>query len=317
MSFDSQQNNALIQLGRWLQAENYRFTTVTPCTHARVNRRPSAQWAKSLRDVFGWSRPYLPGALPPQCLELMRRAGIEEPIAGADGEGARSGLRVSSLDDLLLYHSAFPTDAADSVFFGPDTYRFAGAIRRMLAEDSCVQRAADIGCGSGAGAILVSRLCPAAQVFALDINPSALALCRVNAALAGVDRVQAMQSDLLNGLPGSFDLIIANPPYLIDPAVRAYRHGGGARGEGLSLAIVEQALSRLAPGGRLLLYTGVAIVDGLDPFKEWLGDRLQGEALDWRYEELDPDVFGEELDQPQYEDVDRLAAVCLQVRKRS
>ena len=72
----------------------------------------------------------------------------------------------------------------------------------------------------------------------------------------------------MSALDGTFDLIVANPPYMADPARRAYRDGGGALGADLSLRIVAAALDRLAPGGRLMLYTGVAIVDGVDPFRQ-------------------------------------------------
>jgi hypothetical protein len=53
-----------------------------------------------------------------------------------------------------------------------------------------------------------------------------------------------------------------------------YRHGGGELGFELSLRIAEQGVTRLAPGGRLLLYTGSAIVDGVDAFHDALSSRL-------------------------------------------
>jgi len=51
------------------------------------------------------------------------------------------------------------------------------------------------------------------------------------------------------------------------------------------------ALARLAPGGTLLLYTGVAIVEGNDPFRQSVAERLEGSAQIWGYREIDPDVF--------------------------
>ncbi|WP_141119835.1 methyltransferase, partial [Mycobacterium avium] len=76
---------------------------------------------------------------------------------------------------LLLAHSAFPTEAADAVFFGPDTYRFASVIEESLRQRFApIRRAVDIGCGSGAGALLVARARPDAEVLAVDINPKAL-----------------------------------------------------------------------------------------------------------------------------------------------
>jgi len=65
-----------------------------------------------------------------------------------------------------------------------------------------------------------------------------------------------------------------------------------------------------------LFYTGVAIVDGMDPLLAELVPALSNAGLDWRYEEIDPDVFGEELLQPAYRDVDRIAAVGLQAHRK-
>ncbi|MEG6770622.1 methyltransferase, partial [Pseudomonas aeruginosa] len=78
-----------------------------------------------------------------------------------------------------------------------------------------------------------------AEVHGLDINPAALDLARVNAALEGVGNLTLSRSDLLSQAPGRFDLNVANPPYLQDASERAYRHGGGMLGAGRSQAIDE------------------------------------------------------------------------------
>jgi methylase of polypeptide subunit release factors len=303
---------ALLQLGRRLQADGYRFITPTPLTHQRVNQRDEGQTADCLRDVFGWSRPFQPGLLSADEQRQLQDAQI---IDAYDGH-LKSRVRWSSLDDLLFVHSSFPTDAADAVFFGPDTYRFAQVIHAHLQQNFApIHRAVDIGCGAGVGAIVIGRARREAQVLALDINPAALRLTTINAALAEVANVEARASDLLQGVDGEFDLIVANPPYMADPAGRAYRHGGGTLGAGLSLRIVEQALNRLAPGGSQLLYTGVAMVDGRDPFLDTVLPRLDEKRFGWTYRELDPDVFGEELLNPGYQRVDRIAVVALTVTR--
>lgn len=128
----------------------------------------------------------------------------------------------------LFFHSACPTVENDAVFFGPDIYRFAAAIEQLIASNRPpVQRAIDIGCGAGPGAILVAKRFPQAEVLAADINPFALKLCAANVALAGTANVLPCMSDLLKDVEGKFDLIVSNPPYLVDPSQRAYRHGGG------------------------------------------------------------------------------------------
>lgn len=304
-------DTALRQLAEAVHATGYRFTTVTPATHELVNRRPGNEQARDLRDVFGWSRPFRPDILPPGLFDLMRRA----DILVEDPRGWRSLVRLSSLDDDLFLHSAHPTAAAGSVFFGPDTYRFAAAIGAALsARRAPVLRAVDIGCGAGPGGILVARARPEAMVMMVDINDAALRLARINAALAGVAAV-ACRSDLLSDVDGVFDLIVSNPPYLLDPGRRAYRHGGGTLGEGLSLAILDAALDCLAPGGTLVLYTGVAIVDGEDIFRAAASERLAATTTAWIYHEIDPDVFGEELAGETYAAADRIAAVVLVATK--
>ncbi len=304
-------DDALFRLARAVQETGYHFTTVTPATHARVNARPENAWARDLRGVFGWSRPFHPDVLPPGLFALMQDAGAAEP----HGESWRSLVRLSTLQNLLFLHSAYPTAATDAVFFGPDTYRFARAIAAHLERRAPpVRRAVDLGCGAGPGAVLLARALPGAEILAVDINPAALRLARINAALADAP-VITCRSDLLGDVDGHFDLVVANPPYLVDPASRAYRHGGGPLGAELSLDIVRAACDRLAPGGTLLLYTGAAVVNGENPFRAAATGQLAAAGLDWTYEEVDPDVFGEELAEGAYRDADCIAAVVLTANK--
>jgi methylase of polypeptide subunit release factors len=244
----------------------------------------------------------------------MREAGI----LIEDNGRLRSDLRVSSLEGELLFHSAFPTTKADAVFFGPDTYRFARAIQAGLwGRTAPIANAVDIGCGAGPGGILIAKHAPSARVLMTDINESALRLARVNAALAGTPNAIACRSDILSGVDGTFDLIVSNPPYLNDSLGRAYRHGGGEFGADLSLKILDAALDRLAPAGTLILYTGTAVLGGRDLFRESALPRLAAGVLACTYEEVDPDVFGEELQTEAYHAADRIAAVVLNVTNRS
>jgi methylase of polypeptide subunit release factors len=141
-------------------------------------------------------------------------------------------------------------------------------------------------------------------------------MAAVNAALNGVDAssgsIEYVHGDLLDSVRGPIDLIIANPPYLADPGRRLYRDGGdiaGAIGGALSVRIVEESMRRLSPGGRLVLYTGSAIVAGEDLLYKAIAPFLTN--CRFRYTEIDPDVFGEELDAATYASVERIAAVSL------
>ena len=314
MRYDTIDDDPLLRLGAWLRDAGYTFITVTPATHARVNARPCAGEAKSLTDIFGWSRPFARALLPSATFDLLDQGGALE----RRGEMFVSGVRFSTLGGALYMHSPYPTRDADAVFFGPDTYRFAALIERTLADARVGGQGSivDVGCGAGAGGIVAARALHAAaeRLVLADINPKALRFARINAALADMRDARLHEGDLYAGIEGLIDVIVANPPYLVDAEARLYRHGGGALGTGLSARIVEEGIPRLAPDGILILYTGSPIVDGIDTFRHAIEPALQTAGVRWEYAELDPDVFGEELDAPAYDAVDRIAVIALVIR---
>ncbi|MBB5049148.1 SAM-dependent methyltransferase [Rhodopseudomonas rhenobacensis] len=293
-----------------LSRHGYAFTTITPSSHQRVLRRSDI--ARDLRDVFGWNKPFEASLLPGALFDALHAAGL----LAAEGLLWKSRVRVSSLQGDLFLHSGFPTVDADSVFFGPDTYRFARVVRDHLqSRGGPIERAVDIGAGSGVGGIVLARNADCRDVVLVDINDRALDYARTNVGFAGLNNIATRKSNLLDDVDGTFDLIIANPPYLNDALGRTYRHGGGEFGGSLSLAIARCAISRLAPGGSLLLYTGAAIVQGADPLRDAIAEVLAPSDLAWSYDELDPDVFGEELETDAYSKADRIAAVVLTAQR--
>ena len=299
---------ALLALVEAVRATGYAFTTVTPATHETVNRRPGNAEARDLRDVLGWSRPFRLDLLPREIVGLMRDSGAAMP----DGALWRPTIRLSSLDGELFLHSAFPPLAADAVFFGPDTVRFVRAVTGHLGQRPAPpRRVVDLGCGSGAAGIVVAKRAPASEVTLVDINEAALRAAALNARAAGIASVVTRASDMLSGVEGEFDLIVSNPPFMIDAAGRAYRDGGGEHGSGLPLAVVEAATRRLAPGGTLVLFSGTVIVAGRDAFRQ-AAERLCAQAgLACTYDEVDPDAYGEELAGPAYAAADRIALAVL------
>lgn len=299
----------LIQLLSLLRSRDYRFTAVTPATHQRIVSREDRKQARDLRDVFGWNLPFAADLLPTEMLNTLEAA---DALDEADGL-LKSRLRAASLDAHLFLHSGFPSTAEDAVFFGPDTYRFA----RFLAAERAAMRGAtrlvDIGAGTGAGGIVAAQLLPGLDVTLSDVNPAALRLAAANAAHAGVEAGRVLGSGL-DAVEGPVDLIIANPPYVMDEDDRTYRNGGGMLGAKLSLDWALEGARRLQPGGAMLLYTGVAILDGRDLLREALAEQLQPLGCTLRYDEIDPDVFGEELEKTPYREVERIAAVGAVIR---
>jgi methylase of polypeptide subunit release factors len=296
----NERDGALADLLRRLKALDYDFVTVTPATHARILARPDKKRARTLRDIFGWNLPFAPETLPAGLFILLEQAGAIEAAEG----GHRSRVRVSRVGAHLFLHSAYPTDAKDAVFLGPDTSRFVRFITAELARRPPVARLVDMGAGSGAGAICAAALLPHARLTLVDTNKEALRLARINAEAAGV-AAETVAAASVEAVEGGFDLLIANPPYLMDEGSRSYRDGGAMNGAALAL---EWALAG-ARRGDVLLYAGAAIVDGKDALRAALEAALPALGRTLRYEELDPDVFGEELSASFYRGVERIAAI--------
>lgn len=306
----SEQDEALGRVLGFLSKAGYRFVMSTPATHRLVSGRSERARPGDLRDVFGWTRTFGPDDLSDLLLEDLRTADVVAEVPG----GLKLTVRVSTLDDRLHLHSA-PGARRDAVFLGPDSYRFVRLIDAALDAAGPVSRAVDIGCGAGAGALAVAARRPGAEVWGTDINPKALRFLRINAAHAGTP-VHPVEGEGLASVEGSFDLIVANPPYVAGSGGRIYRDGGDLHGAELALQWVGESLPRLAGGGRMVLYTGAPIVDGRDVVQNGLAERL-GDGFDISYEELDPDVFGGMLRREAYRDVERIAAIGAVIQRRA
>ena len=122
-------------------------------------------------------------------------------------------------------------------------------------------RVADVGTGSGSIAVALALAAPGAEIWAGDVSAEAVFLARANAHLFGVgDRVHVVRGDLLEPLPGEFDLILANLPYLPRGEARPELAGEPERavyadGDGLGLyrRLLAEAEQRLSPDGSLAI----------------------------------------------------------------
>jgi release factor glutamine methyltransferase len=148
----------------------------------------------------------------------------------------------------------------------PETEQFVELVQSRI--ENRESRIADVGTGSGVIALSLAKKIPEAQIFAVDISEDALALARKNAIRLNLsDSVQFLKSDLLEDVDGTFDLIVANLPYIAaqdrdtlsrevmhDPEVALF---AGAHGDELMRELIEQAPARLGPGGMLALEIGL------------------------------------------------------------
>jgi release factor glutamine methyltransferase len=135
------------------------------------------------------------------------------------------------------------------------------AIRRRVG--GAPARVVDVGTGSGAIAIAVAVACACTEVWATDISQSAVALACANVHRHGLsERIHVRRGDLLASVPGRFDVIVANLPYLAatsaadHPALSAEPFDAVfAAGDGRAhyRRLVAAARSRLTDDGLLLL----------------------------------------------------------------
>jgi release factor glutamine methyltransferase len=130
--------------------------------------------------------------------------------------------------------------------------------------------------GTGSGCLLLTLLCelPAATGVGTDINQSALEVARANARRLGLaDRAQWLEADALDGIAGSFNMLIANPPYIrsgeiaaLEPEVRRFDPiaalDGGA--DGLeSYRRIAAGIPTVIPDGWVVLEVGYDQADAV------------------------------------------------------
>ncbi len=151
----------------------------------------------------------------------------------------------------------------------PETEELVDLALALFSAESAV-RVLDLGTGSGALALSLAAERPQWQVTAVDVSSAALALARENAQACGLtERVQFLESNWFSQVSGTFDLIVANPPYLTEaevasaePEVQQFdpRNALVSAEDGVAdlRKILTATPAYLAPQGWLLCETGIA-----------------------------------------------------------
>lgn len=151
-----------------------------------------------------------------------------------------------------------------------------------------VGTAVDIGTGCGVQALHMST--HADSVVATDISERALQLAATTAALSGV-RWDLREGSFLDPVAGSeFDLVVANPPFVVSPGGSAIRYrDSGLPGDGVSAMLAREIPGVLAPGGVGQLLANW-IIPADRPWEERVADWFDGTGCDawvWQREMLD------------------------------
>ena len=272
-------------------------------------------------------------------LDELVSAQLKARLAGAglllpDAEVVHGAARLVPHDELLIAsdHAGAAEAHADHV---PGVHRPSVALAHLTVRGEG-ERALDLCTGNGIQAILLAA--HAERVIATDVNERALAYAKFNAALNGVDNVETRLGSFFEPVEGEqFDLVVANPPYVVSPESAYLFRDSGMPGDAVSEHVARATPTALAPGA----FASVLIAWALDPDdpaerpRSWLNgsgcdtfllhtstdDPIETAAV-WNRDLLDrPDAYADALDRwlAYYRElgIEQLGYACLVLRKRS
>ena len=140
-----------------------------------------------------------------------------------------------------------------------------GSIDPWLGEHT--RTVLDLCTGNGSLAVLAAMVWPEVTVDAADISPDALAVARINVDRHALQsRIELIESDGLKAVPGRYDLILCNPPYVnarsmatlpaeyqAEPLLAL---AGGTDGMDFVRTLLEDAAAHMNPEAVLVLEIG-------------------------------------------------------------
>lgn len=140
-----------------------------------------------------------------------------------------------------------------------------GDIDHWLGEHT--QHVLDLCTGNGSLAVLAAMTYPDVTVVGADVSADALAVARINVDKhAMAQRIHLLQSDGLRSVPGVFDLILCNPPYVCEASLQSLPDefraepslalAGGADGMDFVRQLFQDAPDHMSPLSVLVLEIG-------------------------------------------------------------
>jgi release factor glutamine methyltransferase len=187
--------------------------------------------------------------------ELVRRRGRREPVQHIFGFTEFHGLRLKSDRRALIPRPETELLVETVIARGPKS----------------PNHILDLGTGGGAIALALAKAYPLSRVTAIDASAEALSLAAENAESTGLGgQVTFVESDWFERLPegGTFDLIVANPPYLsaeetaaAPPEVREHEPPAALTAAAGGFADIQRIAAAspafLATGGMFAVETGI------------------------------------------------------------
>lgn len=145
----------------------------------------------------------------------------------------------------------------------PETEGLVDRALAWLDENPTKNNCLELGTGSGCIAVVLAKNNSNLKVTACDISPEALDTARGNSRLHSVDnQINFIRSDLLDGIQGKYDLLIANLPYIPSQKLKTLKVfqtepqlalDGGPDGLSLIKKTLHGAPEILNPGALILL----------------------------------------------------------------
>jgi release factor glutamine methyltransferase len=222
------------------------------------------------------ARDPLPSAFDRLFEDLVQRRLAREPIAYITGHKEFWGLEFEVTPAVLI-----PRPETELII--------EEALATMPARDT-VRQIIDVGTGSGCLATALAIEFASAHVVATDLSAAALEVAERNCSRHNVtNRVALIETNLLDGISESADLIVSNPPYVPDadaphlqPEVVRYEPSSallaGDGGLRVIRGLLAAAPDRLAAAGRLIVEFGVGQEPDLhDAARQagWTVDRIR------------------------------------------
>ncbi len=188
---------------------------------------------------------------------------------------------LSTMGDLcssLRFDSSIDIDVDDEVYNpSDDSYLLLKAVEVSPGETFL-----EMGTGTGLIALHAAKL--GAKVTAADINPNAVECAKKNAGRNGLT-VETVRSNLFENIPGRFDVIAFNPPYLPGTASSTSwiekAWAGGGEGSEIAVRFLGQVWEHVTPGGRI--YIVLSSVGGLMSVLKAAKERYVAEMIEEKH----------------------------------
>jgi len=170
---------------------------------------------------------------------------VEMGLAEADEKVVRPLARVSSYEGLLVASDVMTRPDPPDFVTGPSPS--AQRVERLTIRKP-VRTALDLGTGSGVQALMAAR--HSEWVVAVDVNERGLAFARFNAALNRVTKVDLREGSWFEPVADErFDLIVANPPYVVSPDNKFLYRDGDLAADAVTQQLLREVPAHLEEGG--------------------------------------------------------------------